>query len=229
MLLLIRSFASWSSVQSYIYIPLCFYLYCYKSGGECKWTYLHSTMLLLIRWPPFWECRLLFIYIPLCFYLYSYRKCFRWQAFVFTFHYASTYTKFGSAEKMKSANLHSTMLLLILCRIRKWSTENIIYIPLCFYLYAGKYFFVRFYTKFTFHYASTYTIGKIIWFPRRDQFTFHYASTYTQKHHVHRDCYLIYIPLCFYLYRPLHSPARSRRQFTFHYASTYTTFYTWFP
>ena len=55
------------------------------------------------------------------------------------------------------------------------------------------------------------------------KFTFHYASTYT----ICRQCAykkrtVIYIPLCFYLYKSDRIYPAHPYSFTFHYASTYT-------
>ena len=35
-------------------------------------------------------------------------------------------------------------------------------------------------SAFTFHYASTYTPGDVVFYDWDDRFTFHYASTYTE-------------------------------------------------
>ena len=115
-------------------------------------------MLLLIRIFINRKISLRLIYIPLCFYLYTFRK-------------------FPIIAALK--DLHSTMLLLILhhpltlfgigviyiplCFYLYYSLSRsyrlffAIYIPLCFYLYQIQYYKDRLKTKFTFHYASTYT------------------------------------------------------------------------
>ena len=96
----------------------------------------------------------------------------------FTFHYVSTYTHSAAAAR--------------LCFL--------IYIPLCFYLYAGKLYDVYEEYAFTFHYVSTYTSGSIM----------------------QTGVSLIYIPLCFYLYLTEFLVLSGLRLFTFHYVSTYT-------
>ena len=119
-----------------------------------------------------------------------------------------------------------------------------IYIPLCFYLYISlrkhrpairkfTFHYVSTYTTwrfasswetctFTFHYVSTYTIFvslspvSVVWF------TFHYVSTYTSLFLCSVVRFIIYIPLCFYLYALLLQVFQRCLWFTFHYVSTYT-------
>ena len=97
-----------------------------------------------------------------------------------------------------------------------------IYIPLCFYLYYYIYATSGGWSKFTFHYVSTYTQIAGIVLTVKTEFTFHYVSTYT--------CILL-LPCNHLLY--LHSTmfllilsSRTMRlirdSFTFHYVSTYT-------
>ena len=185
--------------------------------------HLHSTMFLLILFRLALRHNKSTIYIPLCFYLY-------WEG--------------NAGDAPDRGNLHSTMFLLIL------------------FFRPG---YVRAH-KFTFHYVSTYTTAHYCRFAVRPNlhstmfllilkedicpqdkpaFTFHYVSTYTNTvSGRYTDFVLIYIPLCFYLYRilgrrdglwyNLHSTmflliheASSRDirawfEFTFHYVSTYT-------
>ena len=143
-----------------IYIPLCFYLY--------------ESVVQIVRLTDT-------IYIPLCFYLYRY--AFRRSPSAisaFTFHYASTYTNLCRhvdrylidlhstmllliqddrfIRLCTVVNLHSTMLLLIRCLRSRARCRSIIYIPLCFYLYSSELLYPITQNKFTFHYASTYTV-----------------------------------------------------------------------
>ena len=98
----------------------------------------------------------------------------------FTFHYASTYTGGINIWEDIIFTLHSTMLLLI---------PNLFCLPL------------NRFSLFTFHYASTYTSTGKIATRVYNIFTFHYASTYTKKSI---------------------SSSYQAYNFTFHYASTYT-------
>ena len=54
---------------------------------------LHSTMLLLIQKKPLRSYQKIYLYIPLCFYLYIWAQAQSWFTSIFTFHYASTYTR----------------------------------------------------------------------------------------------------------------------------------------
>ena len=140
--------------------------------------------------------------------------------------------------------LHSTMFLLILDLSDIDLLDNIIYIPLCFYLYDSRAALMLFSLSFTFHYVSTYTCSPfrvivlcfLIYIPlcfylytksrraslRNYTFTFHYVSTYTELNRFRTILNLIYIPLCFYLYRRKGCQPGAIPGFTFHYVSTYT-------
>ena len=150
-----------------------------KSYILAKSLYLHSTMLLLIPKTRKNTCitpghlhSTMLLLIP------DLPRLFRaW--YEFTFHYASTYTKFDNAAIQGVLNLHSTMLLLIrlttprvdanisdlhstmllLIRLigRYLQVIFLIYIPLCFYLYLFLDSLMCSISSFTFHYASTYT------------------------------------------------------------------------
>ena len=100
-------------------------------------------------------------------------------------------------------HLHSTMLLLIRNRSRYINIRHHIYIPLCFYLYkisAGR---PPPGPPFTFHYASTYT---------------DIASLYLDvNRHLHSTMLLL-IPI------PVYGHTATNFLFTFHYASTYTIY-----
>ena len=87
--------------------------------------------------------------------------------------------------------LHSTMLLLIRKeKIRGYSRIS-----------------------FTFHHASTYTYALSSCKRPLFSFTFHYASTYTERCLTFRCfIYLIYIPLCFYLYGDPESKRLQRKR-----------------
>ena len=98
----------------WIYIPLCFYLY-----GDCRKR--------IDKW--------YFIYIPLCFYLYVFLTIKIPGSATFTFHYASTYTTVLRYIVITVPHLHSTMLLLIHRLCEQSLLIELIYIPLCFYLY----------------------------------------------------------------------------------------------
>ena len=56
----------------------------------------------------------------------------------------------------------------------------------------------------------------------KTKFTFHYASTYTGGNSKVVSAVPIYIPLCFYLYKEIKDKYLMYQEFTFHYASTYT-------
>ena len=119
-----------------IYIPLCFYLYFrFLPMVVLYMPNLHSTMFLLIRSQVMRTVKRSNIYIPLCFYLYRDRKRGLIMAYVFTFHYVSTYTQMRAPIHSPSLNLHSTMFLLIRKEYKKRGSPLFIYIPLCFYLY----------------------------------------------------------------------------------------------
>ena len=80
-------------MQSFIYIPLWFYLYEeWKSDPESFCEYLHSTMVLLILCLRLRDIISVLIYIPLWFYLYNICHHSHALNIKFTFHYGSTYT-----------------------------------------------------------------------------------------------------------------------------------------
>ena len=170
-----------------------------------------------------WWTIVLSIYIPLCFYLYSRHRPFLHPDL---------------------PDLHSTMFLLIRKQGSKGMTLDIIYIPLCFYLYrlCKRVTWPRKDLHSTMFLLILYEILKNI---VPNSFTFHYVSTYTLEIIQLLHILLIYIPLCFYLYRipsicsnksslNLHSTmfllipgkaiawGRDFIEFTFHYVSTYT-------
>ena len=140
----------------------------------------------------------------------------------FTFHYA--YTVAIRIFCQTQTYLHSTMLLLIL------PTDTLHHIPND-YLHSTMLLLILCTAplpylsalSFTFHYASTYTKPYFLEQSISELFTFHYASTYTVYQSVDKlICKRIYIPLCFYLYRPAVHFTYLPHKFTFHYASTYT-------
>ena len=95
----------------------------------------------------------------------------------FTFHYASTLSSLLSCLIRSLLTLHSIMLLLyregeILLRIR-----YTLYIPLCFYFIEEPFYFFYLSPIFTFHYASTLSLGTAFCVLTSIFFTFHYAST----------------------------------------------------
>ena len=121
----------------------------------------------------------------------------------FTFHYVSTYTCFF--------RFHS----------RQYS---LIYIPLCFYLYALKDENIHWGESFTFHYVSTYTLLC--------------SESQLPLEHLHSTMFLLirrilcrknrYKPnlhSTMFLLIPAYSDSlRVWRTFTFHYVSTYTIY-----
>ena len=221
--------------------------------GMCR-RYLHSTMLLLIllcgvggrrAWAftfhyastytrlQYRTKSLWIIYIPLCFYLYNAGSVSVQSTAKFTFHYASTYTVVERPAWRQGWYLHSTMLLLIPRCFSLGRGRNIIYIPLCFYLY------VRVITNHL-HFHNLHSTmlllihsceqinvsGSFIYIPlcfylyfcacnasfRISWFTFHYASTYTVPFRVlFFAVTLIYIPLCFYLYERRTNERKSKK------------------
>ena len=121
-----------------IYIPLCFYFIRYgKEWSRWFCLYLHSTMLLLYRNREHSEGKKKNIYIPLCFYFIP----------------AKSYPTFGDLH------LHSTMLLLYPGFNRLDRSSCGIYIPLCFYFIQLLLMCWGNWHIFTFHYASTLSIG----------------------------------------------------------------------
>ena len=98
-------------------------------------------------------------------------------------------------------NLHSTMFLLILVCAHICFFIVKIYIPLCFYLYEAQ---VPQNTPYRPHLHSTmFLLIRFFWIIQVclwGVLTFHYVSTYTLRKTHSRWLFLIYIPLCFYLY-----------------------------
>ena len=81
--------------------------------------------------------------------------------------------------------------------------------------------------KFTFHYASTYTIFWQNTPGRLTTFTFHYASTYTDVYSVAIHCIAdLHSTMLLLILRGRVQLNREFTIFTFHYASTYTRFRT---
>ena len=190
------------SALSYLHSTMLLLILAMRSFTPISLPNLHSTMLLLIPASPF----------PIFF---------TWLSF--TFHYASTYTGYCRGAQTEKFHLHSTMLLLILSTLLKFYSaisnlhstmlllirrersckvcSSSIYIPLCFYLYPSIRSCRPSWNSFTFHYASTYTQTPGLPCSACPAFTFHYASTYTGLLLLLSAWpFLIYIPLCFYLY-----------------------------
>ncbi len=123
------------------------------------------------------------------------------------------------------AYLHSTMFLLIQCTLFFLINPNLIYIPLCFYLYCCSvlwqhfcqyiyiplcFYLYRARTNEYCHLLYNLHSTMFLLIPNEStstftvtKFTFHYVSTYT-----------------FYI----RSACRCMAAFTFHYVSTYTEF-----
>ena len=121
-----------------IYIPLCFYLYdTLPTTGQNVEHNLHSTMLLLIR------IQHLIIFVrkinlhSTMLLLIPDRYFHRPSESIFTFHYASTYTIFCEIRhciiKLFTFHYASTYTK---TKIIFFFLYQLIYIPLCFYLYA---------------------------------------------------------------------------------------------
>ena len=186
------------------------------------WVLLHSTMLLLIRQQDHIRRYVDLFYIPLCFYLYELGSAItEVENVVFTFHYASTYTRRSDSQSDRQrfyiplcfylywmdtltaygmAILHSTMLLLIRRVISDTWGLVWFYIPLCFYLY-------RIHPVVHEHHIF---------------FTFHYASTYTRRKRIRAAlCKILHSTMLLLILANPHADAGAG-VFTFHYASTYT-------
>ena len=138
-------------------------------------------MLLLIRYRIVTQYCQFHIYIPLCFYLYSIHLNAGRGDDTFTFHYASTYTikaaiKSGQIIEF-TFHYASTYTK---APLQEYPDREIIYIPLCFYLY---YVCILIYAFRICIYIPLcfYLYGILLWI-------------WLQRDH-------IYIPLCFYLYR----------------------------
>ena len=100
------------------------------------YNYLHSTMFLLIRSSgldvPGHLHEFTFHYVS----TYTNIRVFTLHCgTIFTFHYVSTYTRRNPLLSAPFLHLHSTMFLLIPLRQVLIVAHNLIYIPLCFYLY----------------------------------------------------------------------------------------------
>ena len=116
-------------------------------------------------------------------------------------HYASAYSVRLLHLHLALFHLHFTMLLLIhkrrrhtrRIRIHLHSTMLLLIPDPFAWAYLSQ-------TRFTFHYASTYTDQEKLFVCAHELFTFHYASTYTNGGKDPASLRRIYIPLCFYLY-----------------------------
>ena len=164
------------------------------------------------------------IYIPLCFYLYGERGRDPAMGTTFTFHYASTYTDVAIGVDQGSLIYIPLCFYLYGILILQFPFLFLIYIPLCFYLYDNVVPLGEAIAKFTFHYASTYTVASVIIWLFPVLFTFHYASTYTSmivKSYTPSSLFTFHYAST---YTRTSAPAcRGSYTFTFHYASTYTT------
>ena len=162
------------------------------------------------------------IYIPLCFYFIEHIAIFLYDPWSFTFHYASTLSKFKTSGRRELMNLHSTMLLLyrrrrvlrkclrriyiplcfyfILQALPYMSLTTWIYIPLCFYFIkkTGLIFpsgITNLHSTMLLLYRFSPRAERILW----PTFTFHYASTLSRLgDRLRNSVCAIYIPLCFY-------------------------------
>ena len=138
------------------------------------------------------------IYIPLCFYFIPTPHEGNPSGIRFTFHYASTLSRY------KEAFLSSYFIYIPLCfyfitrSIRFIPWVPFIYIPLCFYFIPSSSIACCITSVFTFHYASTLS-------------RFLLQKSYVPK---------IYIPLCFYFIPQGDFLYVRWSEFTFHYAST---------
>ena len=119
----------------------------------------------------------------------------------FTFHYVSTYTRTAVSGQRSITHLHSTMFLLIPIQAPKIYKVFKNLHSTMFLLIPTLPRYTTHYTAFTFHYVSTYTIMRaliscsfIIYIP----LCFY---LYGENRSTILSTYLIYIPLCFYLYR----------------------------
>ena len=187
-----------------IYIPLCLYLY-----HEMCLPFLHFLLFTFHYASTYTKTgqhihMQIVIYIPLCLYLYP-RRTKKKEEPATIYIPLCLYLYIDMIEAIaKILNLHSTMPLLIQCKrkalrashtftfhyastytiyARLMRQSELIYIPLCLYLYPK-----------AICYVSDWTI-----------FTFHYASTYTELDVPYSTVYYIYIPLCLYLYLNPHN------------------------
>ena len=159
------------------------------SNHRISWMHLHlhSTMLLLYLNGFTGITPAFLIYIPLCFYFISGCALSSRPYAPFTFHYASTLSKWLYRNHARLLDLHSTMLLLYL-RLRAFiSSLCSIYIPLCFY--------------FIFCIADMILSHILIYIPLCFYFIYVYSDYAVLL-------LLIYIPLCFYFI--LSAPSRKQ-------------------
>ena len=96
------------------------------------------------------------------------------------------------------------MFLLIPVTPHTYNNKDLIYIPLCFYLYTANAPLAYQVSIFTFHYVSTYTNWCSSW-PLHTVHIYIPLCFYLYQFikRVKRNIFRIYIPLCFYLYRVL--------------------------
>ena len=120
----------------------------------------------------------------------------------FTFHYVSTYTKSFNSNYTAPDRIYIPLCFyLYLVSMTSPRLILFIYIPLCFYLYEAQ---VPQNTPYRPHLHSTmFLLIRFFWIIQVclwGVLTFHYVSTYTLRKTHSRWLFLIYIPLCFYLY-----------------------------
>ena len=152
------------------------------------------------------------------------------------------YRSRSNTETLRKKNLHSTMLLLYLGKIRylgkhaaftfhyastlsskcrDYQYIRPIYIPLCFY-FIRRQLKILYQEHMIYIPLCFYFIDFARYFAKLiGKFTFHYASTLSlirQQYPIF--CSLIYIPLCFYFIPIVYKARQPCIQFTFHYAST---------
>ena len=165
----------------------------------------------------------------------------RWSSF--TFHYASTLSS-GGDKDWPSAALIYIPLCFYFIRLARWvpGRKLQIYIPLCFYFIPLDAFRLRLLITFTFHYASTLSVGFGFFWSSVSYLHSTMLLLYPGRCGRYCVCCVIYIPLCFYfiirrmecitiivlIYIPLCFyficiPGNGKPDdytFTFHYAST---------
>ena len=212
----------WYCCSVYIYIPLCFYFIwmslCWPPMQTWFTFHYASTLsnILMSAKNLAW-----IIYIPLCFYFITSvlrrKELSAWFTFhyastlsritasqqirrvLFTFHYASTLSASARHFREQFLHLHSTMLLLYLCKEWFRTENNPIYIPLCFYFIAMT--------------INSCMPLSCIYIP----LCFYFIEVLLVLVSI-AAC--IYIPLCFYFIPLIRRLFRPALQFTFHYAST---------
>ena len=89
---------------------------CTCDKQKLRQSYLHSTMLLLYLELVWRKCYGWFIYIPLCFYFIIYRFIFRKTGIIIYIPLCFYFILMTPALSIPTKYLHSTMLLLYLCR-----------------------------------------------------------------------------------------------------------------